>query len=141
MNSDVATTASNRSEPLASGATKQARPFLKWAGGKRQLLPQIRQFYPRQFGRYVEPFFGSGAVFFDLYSQGLLSRRQSTLIDNNADLVGCHLAVRDSATQVIRHLERLASALQGGSPRALLHRAGQAVQSGSAADLQWRWPG
>ena len=110
MNSDVATTASNRSEPLASGATKQARPFLKWAGGKRQLLPQIRQFYPRQFGRYVEPFFGSGAVFFDLYSQGLLSRRQSTLIDNNADLVGCHLAVRDSATQVIRHLERLASA-------------------------------
>jgi DNA adenine methylase len=42
------------------------RPFLKWVGGKRQLLPVLRRFYPGQFGRYFEPFVGSGAVFFDL---------------------------------------------------------------------------
>ena len=41
-------------------------PFLKWAGGKRQLLPTLRRFYPSDFGRYIEPFVGSGAVFFDL---------------------------------------------------------------------------
>ena len=109
MNSDVTTPASNRSEPLASGATRQARPFLKWAGGKRQLLPQIRQFYPERFENYIEPFVGSGAVFFDLYNQGLLNRRRSVLIDNNADLVGCYLSVRDRTTRVIRSLSRLAA--------------------------------
>jgi len=39
-----------------------AGPLLKWAGGKRQLLPHLRRFYPREFNRYFEPFFGSGAV-------------------------------------------------------------------------------
>ena len=42
------------------------RPFLKWVGGKRQLLPVLRRFYPDPMGRYFEPFVGSGAVFFDL---------------------------------------------------------------------------
>ena len=44
------------------------RPLLKWAGGKRQLLPHLRRFYPPAFNRYIEPFFGSGAVFFDLHA-------------------------------------------------------------------------
>jgi DNA adenine methylase len=48
------------------------RPFLKWVGGKRQLLPVLRRFYPDQFGRYFEPFVGSGAVFFDLQGAGVL---------------------------------------------------------------------
>ena len=47
-------------------ASSAVRPLLKWAGGKRQLLPQLRAYYPEQFTRYIEPFFGSGAVFFDL---------------------------------------------------------------------------
>jgi DNA adenine methylase len=38
------------------------RPLLKWAGGKRQLLPELRPFYPQSFERYFEPFLGSGAV-------------------------------------------------------------------------------
>src|SRR5947209_3268922 len=62
------------------------RPLLKWAGGKRQLLPHIRRFYPPAFGRYIEPFFGSGAVFFDLYAAGRLRDREVVLIDTNADL-------------------------------------------------------
>ena len=49
-------------------------PLLKWAGGKRQLLPQIRRFYPESFGAYVEPFFGSGAVFFDLHTADVLEQ-------------------------------------------------------------------
>ena len=86
------------------------RPLLKWAGGKRQLLPQIRQFYPEAFENYVEPFVGSGAVFFDLYNQGLLNDRHSVLIDNNADLIGCCIKVRDHTPAVIRSLSRLATA-------------------------------
>ena len=110
MTSEVVTIALGDSGQPVASVLKQTRPILKWAGGKRQLLPQIRQFYPQEFGDYIEPFVGSGAVFFDLYNQGLLGGRHSTLIDNNADLLGCYLAVRDSTTQVIRQLSRLASA-------------------------------
>lgn len=83
------------------------QPFLKWAGGKRQLLPRLRQFVPPDFGRYFEPFMGSAAVFFDLQSQGLLDARAATLGDSNADLVGCYTQVRDRVDAVIRELERL----------------------------------
>jgi DNA adenine methylase len=83
-----------------------ARPLLKWAGGKRQLLPALRAFYPERFGRYFEPFVGSGAVFFDLYSSGRV--RQATLTDCNADLIGCYRTVRDKTTEVARVLARLA---------------------------------
>ena len=110
MTSEVVTKALGDSDQPTASIPKQARPFLKWAGGKRQLLPQIRQFYPRTFRSYIEPFVGSGAVFFDLYNQGTLQGRHSTLIDNNADLIGCYLAVRDRTAPVIRHLSRLASA-------------------------------
>ena len=47
------------------------RPILKWAGGKRQLLPALRRFYPAAFARDVEPFLGSGAVFLDCHNRGL----------------------------------------------------------------------
>jgi len=47
-------------------ASSEARPILKWAGGKRQLLPVLRTYYPRDLSAYYEPFLGSGAVFFDL---------------------------------------------------------------------------
>ncbi len=89
---------------------RRARPFLKWAGGKRQLLPQIRRFYPTDFGTYHEPFVGSGAVFFDLHNRGLLADRRASLIDNNADLVGCYSMVRDQVESVTRNLARLARA-------------------------------
>lgn len=85
------------------------RPFLKWAGGKRQLLPTLRLFYPQEFGKYLEPFVGSGAVFFDLYNQGLLATRQSVLVDSNPDLIGCYSAIRDNVEGVIRELRRLAN--------------------------------
>ena len=84
------------------------RPFLKWAGGKRQLLPQLRRFYPESFGSYYEPFVGSAAVFFDLYTRGLLAGHKAVLIDNNADLVGCYLMVRDRPDAVVHHLTKLA---------------------------------
>jgi DNA adenine methylase len=86
------------------------RPLLKWAGGKRQLLPQLRRFYPSSFGRYIEPFFGSGAVFFDLHGAGRLRNHDVLLIDSNADLIGCYETVRDRPDEVWRELEGLAAA-------------------------------
>jgi len=85
-------------------------PLLKWAGGKRQLLPQIRRFYPESFGAYVEPFFGSGAVFFDLHGAGRLLGRRAVLIDSNADLIGCYDTVRARPDEVADALDALADA-------------------------------
>ena len=92
----------------------QFGPLLKWAGGKRQLLPHLRRFYPPTFNRYVEPFFGSGAVFFDLYGSGRLRGHEAILIDSNPDLIGCYEAVRDSCDGVMRELEELAEAHAAG---------------------------
>jgi DNA adenine methylase len=80
------------------------RPILKWAGGKRQLLPELRPYYPAQFSRYFEPFLGSGAVFLDLHNTGLLDRREVRLSDVNADIIGCYRAVRDETSEVISAL-------------------------------------
>lgn len=84
------------------------RPFLKWVGGKRQLLPVLRRYYPDTFGAYFEPFLGSGAVFFDLLDRGALAQRPVTLSDDNADLIGCYARVADSLDLVLTELARLA---------------------------------
>ena len=83
------------------------RALLKWAGGKRQLLRALARHYPPQFDRYVEPFVGSGAVFFHLASSGTLAGRQVDLCDVNADLIGCYLALRNRTEDVIRGLGAL----------------------------------
>lgn len=85
------------------------RPLLKWAGGKRQLLPAIRAYYPATFARYIEPFVGSGAVFFDLAGSGRLDGREAVLSDCNPDLIGCYQAVRDQPDAVTAELEELAA--------------------------------
>lgn len=90
------------------------RPLLKWVGGKRQLLPALRRFYARDFATYVEPFFGSGAVFFDLCELGLLRDRSVVLIDSNPDLIGCYEAVRDDPDAVSDVLEDLSAAHERG---------------------------
>ena len=83
------------------------RPLLKWAGGKRQLLPVLAEHYPPTFSRYIEPFVGSGAVFFDLLNAGRLERRKIQLADVNPDLIGCYRTLRDRPDEVIRELASL----------------------------------
>lgn len=81
------------------------RPFVKWAGGKRQLLSQLRRFVPDSFKAYYEPFLGSGALFFDLWTRGLLDGRPAHLTDSNIDLIGCYAAIRNDVEAVIASLE------------------------------------
>jgi DNA adenine methylase len=90
------------------------RPLLKWAGGKRQLLPVLAEHYPPTFSRYIEPFMGSAAVFFDLLNSGRLTRRAITLADVNPDLIGCYRTLRDRPEAVIRALNTLAREYRAG---------------------------
>ena len=100
---------SHSEHPGPPAASQPVRPFLKWAGGKRQLLPRLREFYPAAFAAYREPFLGSGAVFFDLVNQGRLAGHLAFLTDTNGDLVGCYSRVRAEPEAVIRSLKRLAA--------------------------------
>ncbi|MCH7959052.1 MAG: DNA adenine methylase [Candidatus Hydrogenedentes bacterium] len=91
---------------MNTGAT--ARPFLKWVGGKRQLLPEL---LPRieaagPFGRYHEPFLGGGAVFFGLARK---SRKRPWLSDTNPQLIDTYCSVRDRIDGLIRELKRHAA--------------------------------
>lgn len=91
------------------------RPFLKWVGGKRQLLPVLRRFYPEHTGRYFEPFVGSGAVFFDLLNHDRINGDGVVLSDDNADLIACYRRIADALPAVLESLDRLAAdhALRG----------------------------
>ena len=90
------------------------RPFLKWAGGKRQLLRELRRYVPRDFPAYHEPFLGSGALFFDLWRSDRLHGTACHLGDANADLVGVYRALAADTENVIQQLRLLASEHQGG---------------------------
>ena len=82
------------------------RPFLKWAGGKTQLLPQLAKFYPPRGSvkRYIEPFLGSGAVFF--HFRALVGSRTAILWDNNRELIETFKAVQQDVGQVIKLLKK-----------------------------------
>ena len=58
-------TVSSRQEALPG--FQSAKPFLKWAGGKRRLLPELLERTPKEYGRYYEPFVGGGALYFSLH--------------------------------------------------------------------------
>jgi DNA adenine methylase len=79
------------------------KPFVKWAGGKRQLLPAITSHVPEKFERYFEPFLGGGAVFFHLVSQ----ERQTKLFlsDLNPDLIISYITMRDRVKELVSALE------------------------------------
>ena len=49
------------------------KPFVKWVGGKTQLLPVIHEMMPKDYNRYYEPFVGGGALFFDLQPEDALT--------------------------------------------------------------------
>jgi DNA adenine methylase len=77
-----------------------AKPFLKWAGGKQQLLAQYEAYLPSSFERYLEPFVGGGAVFFHLWNRGRLPKR-AFLFDNNEELINTFRVVRDKIDELI----------------------------------------
>lgn len=76
-----------------------AQPFLKWAGGKRQLLPIINKFIP-QFTQYYEPFIGAGAVLLAIQPVN------STINDTNSELVNCYQVIKKSPQKLLELCQR-----------------------------------
>jgi DNA adenine methylase len=81
-----------------------ARPFLKWAGGKTQLVPSLGKLFPATFERYFEPFLGSGAVFFELRRS--FGPFRAYLSDTNAELINAFTVVRDDPLALIKLLRK-----------------------------------
>lgn len=97
----------------------EAGPFLKWAGGKSQLLPVINQHYPKELlngeiETYIEPFAGGGAVFFDI--QNRFSPKHSVLIDTNPDLVLTYQVIQSNVDGLIRTLAQMEQAYHTSTP-------------------------
>ncbi len=88
--------------------TLLAKPFLKWVGGKGQLLKEINKYYPFGSGvitKYAEPFVGGGAVLFDILNQYEL--KDVYISDINVELINTYLVVRDNANELIEMLSVL----------------------------------
>jgi DNA adenine methylase len=94
---------STLSIPPRPFGSAQAKPFLKWAGGKGRLIPQYQPFLPQSFDTYYEPFLGGGALFFHLRPQ------RAVLSDINPELVNVYICVRDRVDDLIQHLEHHAA--------------------------------
>lgn len=89
--------------------TKKAKPFLKWAGGKTQLLEQIEGFLPydlhnQEIRKYIEPFIGGGAVFFYL-AQKFSHIENYIIADANHELILLYRVIQREVNELIHELE------------------------------------
>jgi DNA adenine methylase len=80
--------------------TKLAQPFLKWAGGKRQLLPEITKYIPREINTYYEPFIGAGAVLLHLQPP------KAIINDINSELINAYTVIRDQIEELLADLSK-----------------------------------
>ena len=77
-----------------------AKPFLKWAGGKTQLVPYLINHIPEHYNKYIEPFLGGGSFFFQL------KPKTAILSDSNAELINTYKSVRDNPKKLIKLLSK-----------------------------------
>jgi DNA adenine methylase len=110
-------------------------PFLKWAGGKTRLLPELLKRAPAKFNVYREPFLGGGALFFALRAQAMKERRAvlAVLSDSNAELITAYRAIRDDLHSVIFRLR----AFEGSYGREQFNRV-RSSRYGLPADVAAR---
>ena len=92
----------NHAIPLSAKEPVLLPLFLKWAGGKLQLIEQFENLFPHNFRNYYEPFVGSGAVFF--YVKSKLKPNKVILSDTNEELINCFVVVRDKPSELIELL-------------------------------------
>jgi len=102
-----------------------AKPFLKWAGGKGQLIHEIVKRLPNellssQITTYIEPFIGGGAVFFYI-AQKFENISNFYLFDANEDLVNCYNSIKDDVDAVIEALRKLAQEYHASKNRKELY--------------------
>ena len=88
----------------------KAKPFLKWAGGKGQLLKQFEKYYPKELQegkitKYCEPFIGSGAVYCSILQK--YDIQESIIIDINQELVLAYQTIKNDVEALIQSLSIL----------------------------------
>ncbi len=113
------------------------RPFLKWVGGKGQLLAPLAACVEAAgpFRAYHEPFIGGGALFFELFRTGRLREKDAFLSDTNIRLIEAYLGVRNEAGRVIallhehkqRHCKEYYYAMRSRTPDELVERAARII--------------
>jgi len=86
-----------------------AKPFIKWAGGKGQLIRQFKKFYPKELElglikRYIEPFVGGGSIFFDIAQNYKIE--DAKLFDINPELILLYKVVQRDVSKLIEFLEK-----------------------------------
>lgn len=79
---------------------KLVAPVLKWVGGKRQLLPEVRKYIPKKITTYCEPFVGGGAVLFDIQPE------KAIINDINSELINLYEVIRDDVDLLIDDLKK-----------------------------------
>jgi DNA adenine methylase len=87
-------------EKILNERQPKCYPFLKWAGGKTQLLPKISKVLPQYYARYFEPFLGGGAVFFYMVSNNNM-RSEAHLIDINKELINTYNVIKSNVEELI----------------------------------------
>lgn len=91
----------------------QVKPFLKWAGGKGQLISQMQEYLPKQLletghmKNYFEPFLGGGAIFFWLVSE--FDFDNVYLYEINSEVANCYRTIRNRTHKLVEDLEGLES--------------------------------
>jgi DNA adenine methylase len=106
---------------------KIINPILKWAGGKRQLIPELKKYIPTKFNKYIEPFFGGGALFFHLaYDNSIIN-------DNNPEIINLYQEVSKRPKLIIEELEKYKNnekffyALRNSSPKTSIKKAARTI--------------
>lgn len=95
---------------ISTNAKHHAKPFVKWAGGKRALLEILCASLPQNFNAYFEPFLGGGALFFELANKGLLQGKKVYLNDKNAELINAYLAIQKEPQKLLNELNLMQKA-------------------------------
>src|SRR5215472_14459579 len=93
------TLTTNQKVELSSSRSRYPQPFVKWAGGKAQLIPQIAKWLPRHFDRFFEPFVGGGAVYF------YLRPKVAVISDANFELINAYRVIRNDLPSLLKELE------------------------------------
>lgn len=84
-----------------------AKPFIKWVGGKSQLLDEIREKYPSKIEKYCEPFVGGGAVLFDILSY--FQPKEILINDINKELINTYSQIKNNCSGMISQLSEIQS--------------------------------
>lgn len=89
---------------------EKVRPFVKWAGGKSKLIPQMEQYYPKELKKnkievYIEPFLGGGALLIEILKK--YNIKKAYAFDINENLINCYNIIKDKVDSLILNLKKL----------------------------------